>query len=90
MSTLFIAQAIGLSPDEAGAELPEEPPYKCTCPCIDCIEGRHCGGDYLVNNEGEADGEVVTIIIGTCHYPPPDEELDERFYPEEWDEEDDE
>lgn len=34
---------------------------KCTCPCIDCIEGQHCGGDYTLD-----DG----TLVGICRHLP--------------------
>ncbi len=44
---------------------------KCTCPCIDCIEGNHCGGEYWwppepVENE---DGTIIEPqLIGICEH----------------------
>ena len=34
---------------------------KCTCPCIDCIAGNHCGGEYYIDETGE--------LIGVCNHP---------------------
>jgi len=31
---------------------------ECTCACIDCIEGNHCGGKYIIDNDN-GDEEVV-------------------------------
>jgi hypothetical protein len=36
---------------------------KCTCPCIDCIEGNHCGGVYIWPDDN---GDEQ--IIGECHH----------------------
>ncbi len=36
---------------------------KCTCPCIDCIEGNHCGGLYYWPDKyGEEQ------LIGICEH----------------------
>lgn len=49
----------------------------CTCPCLDCIEGTHCGDPYYDDETG--------ALIGECH-----EVVDERqtddWYPREDDE----
>jgi len=42
----------------------------CTCPCLDCVEGRHCGGAYAVDG----------IVVGECEVMLPydwDHESDE-------------
>ena len=31
---------------------------ECACACIDCIEGNHCGGKYIIDNDN-GDEEVV-------------------------------
>jgi hypothetical protein len=51
---------------------------KCTCPCIDCIEGRHCG-------------EVGDDCF-VCEYPVPteDEERMDDFERELWEHDDEE
>jgi hypothetical protein len=36
---------------------------ECTCPCIDCIEGNHCGGQYWIEDESGED-----ILVGECGY----------------------
>jgi hypothetical protein len=50
----------------------------CTCPCIDCIEGRHCGsGGYEIDDK----------VVGVCLEPPQYEDP-EGQWPEEWGDED--
>lgn len=52
---------------------PQDP---CTCNCMDCIEGSHCG----IGIPNYWDG------MGThCYYPNP-EELEDELEAEEWDE----
>jgi hypothetical protein len=47
--------------------------YQCTCPCLDCVEGRHCGrGCY------EVDGRVAGVCL-----EPADDEL-QQAWREEW------
>ena len=47
----------------------------CTCPCLDCVEGRHCGqGGYAIGNE----------IVGFCSEIPWD---DHRW--DTWDDDED-
>lgn len=53
----------------------------CTCLCLECIEGRHCGDVYAVAYE---DG--TPEVIGLCFEGVPDEK--EECYSEEGDEED--
>lgn len=52
--------------------------FRCTCPCLDCIEGAHCGRVYQDDETG--------ALIGECH-----EVVDERpaddYWPEDWDDE---
>ena len=56
-----------------GNELPRIriPEYEeCSCPCLACLEGNHCGaGVYEVVEE---DGEV--LVVGVCLEVPTDEE----------------
>lgn len=40
---------------------------RCTCPCIDCIEGNHCGGEYWWPEEAGEDGPEPQLI-GVCHH----------------------
>lgn len=48
---------------------------RCTCPCLDCLELRHCGGGAYTDDETGA-------IVGECH-----EAIDERppigYWPDE-------
>ena len=46
---------------------------KCTCPCIECIEGNHCGGFYYWP---DADGNEK--LIGVCEHIPCDYDEKER------------
>lgn len=50
---------------------------RCTCPCLDCTEGTHCGGMYTDDETG--------AIIGECH-----EIVDEQPPADYWPDEDDE
>jgi hypothetical protein len=49
--------------------------FRCTCPCLDCIEGKHCGGEYT-----DDDG----VFVGECH-----EIVDEQQAADYWPREDD-
>lgn len=40
---------------------------KCTCPCLDCIEGNHCGGEYWYPEDAGEDGPEPQLI-GVCHH----------------------
>lgn len=33
---------------------------RCTCPCLDCIEGAHCGGVY--RDDGATIGECHEVV----------------------------
>jgi hypothetical protein len=49
----------------------EELKIKCTCPCIDCIEGKHCGGEYWWPPEPvEHENGIVEEpqLIGVCEH----------------------
>lgn len=49
----------------------------CSCPCMDCIEGRHCGEDYFFDG---LDGQPVRA---QCEHPgPEDEREDDPFFDE--------
>lgn len=52
---------------------------RCTCPCIDCIEGNHCGGQYWWPDEN---GEEQ--LIGECEYIVLDDLLDDRWCDDEY------
>jgi hypothetical protein len=44
---------------------------KCTCPCIDCIAGQHCGGEYWWPSEPvELDDGTIEEprLIGICEH----------------------
>lgn len=62
----------------AAAE-PVDPPIYCDCPCLDCIEGQHCGlvGEYFDAAE-QAQGNSLNV---RCDYPADNDDL-------EWDDED--
>ena len=46
------------------------PLFRCSCPCLDCIGGLHCGGTYILDSEiGDS---KAGDLIGICHYPPPE------------------
>jgi len=49
----------------------KSPEQKCTCPCIDCIEGNHCGGYYY-----DPFDETNEEPIGVCEYFPQDDGSD--------------
>lgn len=54
----------------------EQRAIRCTRPCLDCIEGTHCGGAYTDDESGETIGECHEVVderppIG---YWPPDED----------------
>lgn len=49
----------------------------CTCPCLNCIEGTHCGGVY--QDDGATIGECHEIVDDgpVVGYWPPDEDVEE-------------
>jgi hypothetical protein len=69
----------------------EEYKIKCTCPCIDCIEGNHCGGEYWWPPE-PAENEDGTVeepqLIGVCEYLVLDDIREFDAYPDDDDDDD--
>jgi hypothetical protein len=63
----------------------EEYEIKCTCPCIDCIEGNHCGGEYWWPPEvvEKEDGTVEEPqLIGVCEHLVLDDIREFDVYPD--------
>ena len=51
------------------------PEFMCTCPCVDCAAGNHCGGVYMAGVEHPpGSGRIVHTCVGVCHYPGPDDD----------------
>lgn len=57
---------------------------KCTCPCIDCIEGNHCGGEFWWPDEpidpGTGEPIIEPQLIGACEYIPWDALIPDEFH----------
>jgi len=51
----------------------------CTCPCLDCIEGTHCGGPYT--------DDETSALIGECHEVVDERPVDDGRSPDEDDDE---
>ena len=49
----------------------------CNCPCMDCIEGRHCGELYWISAEASADGQEHQF---ECNEATPDDEYVDMGY----------
>ena len=43
---------------------------KCTCPCIDCIEGNHCGGEFWWPPDVDEETGQEPQMVGKCEYLP--------------------
>lgn len=45
---------------------------KCTCPCIYCIAGQHCGGEFWWPDEaidpGTGEDIIEPQLIGVCEH----------------------
>ena len=65
-----------------------EPEFTCTCPCVGCAAGNHCGGVYIEAVEHPpGSGRIIQICVGVCNWPDPDEDETDYWWTE-WDEPD--